>query len=63
MSALAVAIKTKDNNLKSTGLSTGVTAIVAGVTEPAMYAINLKLKTPMYGAMIGSAISSALLVS
>ena len=30
VSALAVAIKTKDNNLKSTGLSTGVTAIVAG---------------------------------
>ena len=56
VSALAVAIKTKDNNLKSTGLSTGVTAIIAGVTEPAMYAINLKLKTPMYGAMIGSAI-------
>lgn len=56
VSALAVALKTKDKNLKSTGLSTGVTAIVAGVTEPAMYAINLKLKTPMYGAMIGSAI-------
>ena len=27
------------------------------MTEPAMYAINLKLKTPMYGKlMIGSAI-------
>lgn len=56
ISALAVALKTKDKNIKSTGLSTGVTAVVAGVTEPAMYAINLKLKTPMYGAMIGSAI-------
>lgn len=56
ISALAVAVKTKDKNLKSTGLSTGVTAVVAGVTEPAMYAVNLKLKTPMYGAMVGSAI-------
>lgn len=56
IAAFAVALKTKDPNLKSTGLSTGVTAVVAGVTEPAMYAVNLKYKTPMYGAMIGSAI-------
>lgn len=56
ISALVVSIKTKDKNLKSTGLSTAVTAVVAGVTEPAMYAVNLKYKTPMYGAMIGSAI-------
>ena len=56
IAALAVALKTKDTNLKSTGFSTAVTAVVAGVTEPAMYAINLKYKTPMYGAMIGSAI-------
>ena len=54
--ALAVACKTKDTTIKSTGFSTAVTAVVAGVTEPAMYAINLKYKTPMYGAMIGSAI-------
>ena len=56
IAALAVALKAKDTNLKSTGFSTAVTAVVAGVTEPAMYAINLKYKTPMYGAMIGSAI-------
>ena len=56
IAALAVALKTKDTNLKSTGFSTAVTAVVAGVTEPAMYAVNLKYKTPMYGAMIGSAI-------
>ena len=42
IAALAVALKTKDSNLKSTGFSTAVTAVVAGVTEPAMYAINLK---------------------
>jgi len=56
IAALAVACKAKDNNLRSTGFSTALTAVVAGVTEPAMYAINLKYKTPMYGAMIGSAI-------
>ena len=56
VAALAVALKTKSAELKSTGLSTAVTAIVAGVTEPAMYAVNFKYKTPLYGAMIGSAI-------
>ncbi|MEE3488502.1 MAG: PTS transporter subunit EIIC [Bulleidia sp.] len=59
IAALAVALKTKDENLKSTGLSTALTAVIGGVTEPAMYAINLKFKTPMYGAMIGSAIGGA----
>ncbi|MEE3424329.1 MAG: PTS transporter subunit EIIC, partial [Erysipelotrichaceae bacterium] len=56
VAALAVALKTKSAELKSTSLSTAVTAIVAGVTEPAMYAVNFKYKTPLYGAMIGSAI-------
>ena len=56
VAALAVALKTKKADLKSTGFSTAVTGIVAGVTEPAMYAVNFKYKTPLYGAMIGSAI-------
>jgi PTS system beta-glucosides-specific IIC component len=56
-SALAVAVKTKDKNIRSTSLSCAVTAIVAGVTEPAMYGVNLKYKKPMWGAMIGSAIA------
>ena len=56
IAALAVAVKTKDKEVKSTGLSVGVTAVIAGVTEPAMYGINMKYRTPMYGAMIGSAV-------
>lgn len=56
----AVAIKSKDKNMKSTAASCAVTAIVGGVTEPAMYGINLKLKTPMYGAMIGSFFGAAI---
>ncbi len=54
--SLAVAVKSKDKQVKSTGLSCAITAIVGGVTEPAMYGINLKYKKPMWGAMIGSAI-------
>ncbi|GEN94007.1 PTS transporter subunit EIIC [Pediococcus ethanolidurans] len=53
--SLAVGLKTHHNEkLRSTALSCAVTAILAGVTEPAMFGVNLKLKTPMYGAMIGS---------
>lgn len=50
----AVALKTKDVNLKSTGLSAAVSTIVAGISEPAMYGITLKYRRSMYGAMIGS---------
>lgn len=56
IAALVVGLKTKNEKVKSVGLSTALTAVVAGVTEPAMYGINLKYKTPMYGAMIGSAL-------
>lgn len=56
IAALAVAVKSKNKAVKSTGLSVGVTAVIAGVSEPAMYGINMKYRTPMYGAMIGSAI-------
>lgn len=56
----AVAVKTKDTNLKSTAASCAITAVVGGVTEPAMYGVNLKLKTPMYGAMAGSFIGAAI---
>lgn len=57
--SLAVAIKSKDANLKSTAAGCAVTAVVGGVTEPAMYGVNLKLKTPLYGAMIGSLVGGA----
>jgi phosphotransferase system glucose/maltose/N-acetylglucosamine-specific IIC component/phosphotransferase system IIB component len=52
--SLAVAIKSKDKELKSTASSAATTAVVAGVSEPAMYGVNLKLRTPLYGSVIGS---------
>lgn len=55
----AVAFKSKNMELKSTAASCAVTALVAGVTEPAMYGINLKLKKPMYACMIGSFFGAA----
>lgn len=55
----AVAFKSKNMELKSTAASCAVTALVAGVTEPAMYGVNLKLKKPMYACMIGSFFGAA----
>ena len=53
--ALAVAIKTKDAELKELATSTGITALL-GITEPALYGITLKLKKPLYGVMLGGAL-------
>lgn len=50
----AVAVKSKKMNIKSMAGSCAITAFLGGVTEPAMYGVNLKYKTPLYGAMIGS---------
>lgn len=53
--ALAVSLKTNNKNLKSLALSSSMTAFLGGITEPAMYGVNLKLKRPMYACMIGGA--------
>ncbi|NMB50656.1 MAG: PTS transporter subunit EIIC [Bacteroidales bacterium] len=53
--ALAVALKTKNKELKQIAYSSSVTAFLGGITEPAMYGVNLKLKRPMYACMIGGA--------
>ena len=55
--SLGVALKTKDNETRSEGIACGISALVAGVTEPAMYGINLRYVKPMIGAVIGAAIS------
>ncbi len=53
----AVAIKTKNKELRATALSCTTTAVLAGVTEPAMFGVNLRYKTPMIGVVIGSFVS------
>ncbi len=50
---IGVALRTKDKEFKSECWSLAVGCIVAGVTEPAIYGVNLKLKKPMYGVMAG----------
>lgn len=54
--ALCVALKSKNKDLKQLAGSSGLTA-VCGITEPAMYGVNLALKKPLYAAMIGGGVS------
>lgn len=54
--ALGVAARTRDTDIKSEGVACGISAIVAGVTEPAMYGINFRFMTPMIGAVLGAGV-------
>ena len=51
--AAAVAVKSKDKKMKSTALGATISAIF-GVTEPALYGVNLRLKRPFVSMLIGS---------
>lgn len=55
---LAAMICTKDKKMKSIAASSGISALL-GITEPAMFGVNLKMKYPFYAGMVGSAIASA----
>ncbi len=50
--ALAVALIVKKGDFKALASSTGITALL-GVTEPAIYGVNLRLKKPFVAAVIG----------
>ena len=45
--SLAVGLKTKNKQLRALALSSTVTEYLGGITEPAMFGVNLKLKNPM----------------
>ncbi|WP_136194146.1 beta-glucoside-specific PTS transporter subunit IIABC [Actinomyces procaprae] len=53
--ALGVALRAKDVNTRSVAASTGFTAVL-GITEPALYGINLRFKRPLIAAMIGGGV-------
>lgn len=52
---LAVAVKTKNKQLKQLASSSGFTAVM-GITEPCLYGVILKLKKPFIASMIGGGI-------
>ena len=56
--ALAVFFKTRDAKLKGLAGAGGVSAVF-GITEPAIFGVNLRLRWPFYCAMVSAAIGSA----
>lgn len=52
---LGVALRTKVASFRSETLSLAFGCIVAGVTEPAIYGVNLRLKRPLIGVSAGGA--------
>lgn len=58
--ALAVSMRTKNSNLKALGISTGISAVL-GITEPALYGINLRYRRPLISAMVGGGLGGLFL--
>lgn len=56
----AVALKSKDEDLKQTALSAGISALM-GITEPALYGVTLQNKNAMMGVVLSGAISGMLM--
>ena len=52
VASLVVAVRTKNTKDRSLALSSGITAMM-GITEPALYGVNLPKKYPLVAAMIG----------
>lgn len=40
----AVAVKSKNNEMKVLALTSSISALVAGITEPALYGVTMRLK-------------------
>lgn len=55
----AVAVRTKNAETRQLGISTGISALL-GITEPAMYGINLKKKKPFYASLAAGGIAGAI---
>ena len=47
-----------DTKMKGLASASGVSALL-GITEPAVFGVNLKLKYPFIGALVGSAVAAA----
>lgn len=57
--AIGVFLIAKNKKMKSIAGTSGFSGLL-GITEPAMYGINLKYKKPFYAAMISAGIASAI---
>lgn len=58
--ALGVALKTKNPTMRTAGFSSSLSALF-GITEPAIYGVNLRYKKPFFCACTAAAISGGIL--
>ncbi len=56
--AFGVAVRSRNKALKQLAASSGISAMI-GITEPAMYGVNMKLKKPFIYAMLSSGVLGA----
>ena len=59
--ALGVMLKTKSKELKQVAASASLSAWLVGITEPAIYGCNLRLKKPMICAVIAGAVGGGIM--
>ena len=57
---LGVGLRAKDAAFRSECFSLAFGCIVAGVTEPAIYGVNLRLKKPLVGVSVGGAVGGVI---
>ena len=54
---IAVGVKSKDSTMKQLGISSGISGLFAGVTEPGLYGVLMPLKKPLAAVVISNAIT------
>lgn len=59
--ALGVMMKSKNKEMKSVAASSTISAVLVGITEPAIYGCNLRLKKPMVCAVVCGAIGGGIM--
>lgn len=57
--AAGVAARAKNKATKSVAVSAAISAVL-GITEPALYGVNLRFKKPFYAMLLGSFISGCI---
>lgn len=58
--ALGVAIKSKNPDVKGLASGVSVTAIIGGITEPTLFGLSLRYKTPLVASVIGGFIGGCI---
>ncbi len=57
---LAVLVRTRNRSLRELAGAASISAFVAGVTEPAIYGVTLRLRRPFVFACVGGAVGGAI---